>query len=114
MEFISIFFILLSLVVIAYLIHLFKSTKRLPVVFELFAIGVYAVVIVIFLFPETLRLIENMFKIQSALNFMIYLSIFVAYLFIFTLYNEKEQQRIEITKLTREIAILRKEKKYKK
>ncbi len=109
MQFISIFFIIVSLVVIIYLYNLFKSSKRLPIVFELFAIGVYAVIIVIFLFPELLKVIENIFGIQSALNFIIYLSIFVAYLFIFTLYKEKEQQRVEISKLTREIAFLKRE-----
>lgn len=111
MEFISLFFILLSLIVLVYLGYLFKSKQRIHVIIEVFFVLAYLFVLIIFLFPQTLRLIESVLGIQSAINFIIYLSIFVAYFILFLLYNKTEKQRQEITKLTREIALMNKKKK---
>ena len=111
MEFISIFFILLSIVVIGYVLYSAFHGKRVHLLFELFFLGAYCFVALIFLFPQILRVIENVLGIQSAINFIIYLSIFVAYFLLLLFYNKTEEQRQEITKLTREIALLRKNKK---
>ena len=111
MDFTSVFFILMSLLVIFYLIYIFKSDKRISLLFEIFYVGIYLIVGIIFLFPEILRAVENFLGIYSAINFIVYLSIFVAYLIILMLYYKIEEQRIEITKLVREIAYLKNEKK---
>lgn len=107
MEFISVFFVMISIIMILYLIYLFHTSKRLPIIFELFSLGVYVFVAIIFLFPSTLKIIEKVFGIQSAINFIVYFSIFVAYFWIFLLYKEKEQHREDISRLTREIAFLK-------
>lgn len=111
MDVTSIFFILFSLIVIVYLLLVYKSQERIHFIVELFFISIYGFVFLIFLFPNTLKIIENILGIQSALNFIIYLSIFVAYLFLFTLYSKSEKQREEITKLTRELALFKKDEK---
>lgn len=111
MDFITIFFLLMSIVTLGYFIFIFKASKRLPILFELFYIAIYCFVFIIFLYPNILSIIENILGISSAINFIVYLSIFVAYFLIFILYTGKENQRQEITKLTREIAYLKNEKK---
>ena len=110
MEFITIFFTVMSVFVLFYLVKIFKSNKRLPIILELFYIGAYGFVFLVFLYPPVLSIIENVLGIQSAINFVVYLSIFISYLIIFMLYTHKEKQREEITKLTREIAYLKDEK----
>lgn len=107
MELISIFFILMSIIVLAYLILNFHSFNRFPIFIEIFYVGIYVLVLIIFLFPNSLRLIEEIFGVQSAINFVIYLSIFVIYFLFFILYQKQEKQRSDITKLTREIAYLK-------
>jgi len=114
MVFVSIFFIILSILSIIYIITLFKTGKRFSVLFEILSIGVYTLVLLLFLFPNLLNLIEITFGISSGINFIIYLSIFIAYFIIFILYQKSEEQRVEITKLVREIAYLKNGKKNKK
>lgn len=113
MGFTAIFFIIMSLLVVSYLIMLFKTKKRMPILLELFYIFIYTSIAIIYLFPKTLVFIERIFGIKSGINFIIYLSIFIAYLLIFKLYNKIEEQRLEITKLVREIAYLKKDDKKK-
>jgi len=110
MEFISSFFIILSLIVLVYLIYTFKSKSRIHLLIELLFLGVYSLILIIFLFPQILNIFENIFGINSAINFFIYLSIFMLFFIVYYLYNEKEKQRIEITKLVREIAYLKAKK----
>lgn len=62
---------------------------------------------ILFMFPQILRTIEDILGIQSAINFFIYLSIFILFLISYTLYQKSEKQRIEITKLVREISYLK-------
>lgn len=114
MDFITIFFIALSLVVLFYFIFLIAKGVRIHLFFELFFIFAYGLVVVIFLFPGILSFIEKTLGIQSAINFLVYLSIFVAYFLIFLFYTKTEKQRQEITKLTREIALLNKSSTKKK
>ncbi|MFW5704357.1 MAG: DUF2304 family protein [Nanoarchaeota archaeon] len=114
MDFTTILFILLNLFVLVYIIKLFLQNKRIHIVSELLFGLIYSLVLLIVLFPQILTIIENVFGIQSALNLIIYLSIFVAYFLIFNLYNDKETLRAEITKLTREIALMKSERKNKK
>jgi len=111
MEFISYFFISLSTIIIAYLFILFKTGKRMGIFFEIFSIGTFFIVILLLLFPKILIIIEKIFGIDSAINFITYSSIFLAYFLIFNLYKKSEDQRVEITKLIREIAFLNYKKK---
>ena len=113
MEFTTIFFTLMSIFVISYILYIFKTNKRLSLLIEIFYIGIYGIIFLLFLFPNILNIIEEIFGIQSAINFIIYLSIFISYFLILTLYRKTEDQRIEITTLVREIAYLKAEKKNK-
>lgn len=111
MEITSIFFVIASLFVIVYFFYVFKSSKRTHILVEIGFIGIYLIILLITIFPNLLGLIEKTFGINSALNFIVYLSVFVAYFIIFLLYKKSEEQRVEITKLVREIAYLKNAKK---
>lgn len=113
MDNVTIFFLLLSSVVIIYLILMFKSKVRVSKLVEVLYLGIYSFIFLVFLYPNILNIIENVFGIESAINFILYLSIFVAYFIIFLLYRKMESQRVEITKLVREIALMDVEKRKK-
>lgn len=113
MEFITIFFTFLAVLVLGYILYTIKTNKRAPILLEVFYLGIYGIVFLIFLFPNLLNKIQDIFGIQSAINFIVYLSIFVSYFLILTLYRKTEDQRKEITTLTREIAFLKKDKNKK-
>ncbi len=113
MDFISIFFIIMSIVVMTYIYFLLKTKRRFSILIEIFYISIYSFVALIFLFPSILIFIENTLGIASAINFFLYLSIFVAYFLLFILYGKSETQREEITKLVREIAYIKKDKEKK-
>ncbi len=107
----NLFFILFSVVVIIYLTYVLTTKKRFSLTLEVFYLFIYLIILLIFLFPNLLNHIELLFGMQSAINFIIYLSIFVAYLLIFYLYRKTERQRKENTQLVREIAYLKEENK---
>ena len=111
MDFVSIFFMIMSLSVLFYFIGVLKSGRRVAIIVEIFYVFVYVFVFIIFLYPQILRIIEDVLGIQSAINFIVYLSIFVAYFVIFLLYRKIDDQRVDITKLVREIAFLKQDKK---
>lgn len=111
MDPISVFFIVLTVLVLLYFVYRFGAEARIPILYEVMALVVYFIVLIIVLFPSTLTFIENVFGITSALNFIVYLAIFVIYLLVFNLYKKTEDQRVEITKLTREIGFLRRDRK---
>lgn len=115
MDFTSIFFIILSLIVILYFaLSMISDKKRPHLLIEGIFLVSYIFVMLIFFFPDILTAIEDFFGIQSAINFILYLSIFIAYLVIFMFYKTLEKRRVEITKLTREIAYLKNEQNNKK
>jgi hypothetical protein len=114
METISIFFILMSIVVLGYLIYTFKTLSRTHILIELFYLVAYSFVLAIFVYPNLLKVIERIFGINSAINFFVYLSIFLSYAIVYYLYQKSERQRQEITKLVREIAYLKKKEKKQK
>jgi hypothetical protein len=102
---ISIFFVTMSVVVLGYMIIRVKSKNRLPLLVEIFYLLSYLFVMIVFLFPQLLESTERILGIPSAINFFVYLSIFVGYLMIFILYQKTERQREQISHLTREIAL---------
>lgn len=77
---------------------------------EVFFVFIYVCLTTILIFPKILNIIEDILNIPSALNLMIYSSIFLAYLFIYNLYSKIETQREEITKLNRELALVNEKK----
>lgn len=105
METISIFFVTMSIIVLAYLVLRVRDKNRMPLMVELFYLVAYAFIIIIFLFPGILSWIEDVFGLASAINFFVYLSIFLGYLMIFILYQKTERQREQISILSREIAL---------
>ena len=114
MDTISIFFIIMSIVVLAYLLYSFKTQKRTHILIEVFYLAAYSFVLAIFVYPDLLKIIETTFGIDSAINFFVYLSIFIAYAIVYYLYQKSEKQREEITKLVREISYLKRELNKKK
>jgi hypothetical protein len=110
-DFITIFFIGLSIIAIVYFIYNFWSSKRIPFIFKIFFIGIYSLIALLFFYPELLSIIENVLDINSAINFFIYLAIFSLFIIVFALYKEISNQRLEITKLNREIALKENKKK---
>lgn len=105
MDPISYIFSIMSFFVLAYLLYNFKTKKRRHLGIEFLFIGVYGLVLLLFIFPNILYTIERVLGIPSAINFFVYLSIFVAYLILFLLYTKSEKQRQEITELSRQIAL---------
>ena len=108
MEFVTVFFSLMSLFVISYILYSFKK-NRVHILIEIFFLGIYFIVFLLFLFPDLLKIFEEVFRIDSGLNFIIYTSIFIAYFIVFLLYIKTEKQREDITKLNRELSFTRKE-----
>jgi len=107
MDFISYFFIVLSLFAIGYVWYSSKSKRRISILVEVFFLAIYGIVLLIFIFPGLLKFFEVFFGISSAINFFMYLAIFVLFLIVYNLYQKIEEQRVEITKLVREISLMR-------
>ena len=108
MEFVTIFFVLLSVLVLGYLLVMSKSSVRMPVLAEVFFIVIYLSILIVVLFPQILRFVEETLGIGSAINFILAFSVFVLFFMVFVLYRKSEKQRHEITKLVREISYLKK------
>jgi hypothetical protein len=106
MDVITIFFILFNLGTFVYILNHIKTKKRIHNLIEVFFIFIYVCLTIILTFPKILIFIEDILNIPSALNLMIYSSIFLAYLFIYNLYSKIEIQREEITKLNRELTLM--------
>ncbi len=111
MEHINIFFIIISVVMLIYLVASSFNKKRVGLSTEIFFLLAYAFIAFLFIFPGSLSWIEDLLGIPSAINFFLYLAIFTAYFLILKMYRKTEEQRQEITQLTREIAILKAKKK---
>lgn len=103
----NLFFILLSLIVLGYLIYVIKSQKRVRLSYELFFAGIFFVVALIFLFPGSVQTIEKILGIKSGANFIVYLSIFVIFIFLFHFQKKLDSLKEDITKLTRGIAYIK-------
>jgi hypothetical protein len=110
LSFVNLFFILMSILVLVYLFYTYKSGKRINIWLEIFYILGYIFILLIFLFPSILNFLKYFFGIKSPVNFFLYLAIFVLFIITYNLYQKTEKQRIEITKLTREIAFLKNKK----
>ncbi len=100
--FMSVFFILMSIIMIIYLLY---SFKKVNIYFEIGFILIYILIILISVFPSLLNLIESITSIHSSINFIIYSSIFFIFFLLSYLYKEKENHRVEITKIIQEIAL---------
>jgi len=108
---ITVIFIFFNVVILGYLFNHIRTKKRIHNLVEIFFVFMYICLTIILIFPKLLSVIEDVLNIPSAINFIVYLSVFVAYLFIFSLYGRLETQREDITKLVREIALLNGKKK---
>ncbi|MCB9370060.1 DUF2304 domain-containing protein [Candidatus Woesearchaeota archaeon] len=90
---------------VVYFILVSMKKKKSHLVVDSFFVLVYIFIMLIFLFPSSISFLEKTLGIQSAINFIIYLSIFIAYFIIFILYTIIDDQRKQITALTREVAL---------
>jgi len=105
----TVIFIIMSLLVFIYIFNTFRNGRKIAILWELFFLGIYACVFVYALFPNVFGIFEGFFGISNILNFMTYLAIFLAYFLIFLLYQKDETQRVDISKLNRELALLKKQ-----
>ncbi|HLP79787.1 MAG TPA: DUF2304 domain-containing protein [Acidobacteriota bacterium] len=110
----SIFFVIFCITIIMYMFSIIKTGKRMPIIFELFFATIFSAIAILFLFPSILPRLELALGLSSAINFIIYTSIFVAYFLLFVVYRENEKHRIEITKLTQQVSFLQAEFEAKK
>lgn len=113
MDLTTIIFSVLSFSMILYVIYSFSKQKRVHIMHEVFFLTIYGLVLLVFIFPEILDFIENVLGIQSAINFGIYFAIFLVFSLVFMLYKKSEEQRIQISKLNRELTYLKHEKRKK-
>lgn len=70
-----------------------------------FWILVWAITIVISIFPDSTTFFANLFGIGRGLDFILIIAILGCYYFIFKIYNMIEQVESEITELVRQIAL---------
>ena len=103
----KIIFMILSLIVLIYLIYIFKKQKRIHILVEVFYIGIYGFVFLYAFFYDFFQIVFSFFNIENPSIFFVYISIFIIFLICLTLYRKTENQRVEITKLVSEIAILK-------
>ena len=104
-------FILFNLGILVYIINHIRTKKRIHNLIEVFFLFIYLCLTIILIFPNILNIVEDILNIPSALNLMIYSSIFLFYLFIYNLYSKIETQREEITKLNGELALSNQKRK---
>jgi hypothetical protein len=112
----NIVLVVISLFAVGYLWFVVKTNKRLPVLSEILIIGVYVFVIVYAFFYSQFQTFFGFFGIKNPSMFFVYLGVLLLFFVCFYLYRRVEEQRIEITNLTREIAFVNHkfEKKNKK
>jgi len=108
---ITIIFVFFNIVILGYIFNHIRTKKRVHNLVEIFFVFIYICLTIILIFPQLLIVIEDVLNISSAINFIVYLSVFVAYFLIFILYGRIESQREDITNLVREIALLNRKKK---
>lgn len=84
-----------------------KATKFL--IFFLFWLSVLLAII----FPEKTNKIAHFFNITRGADFFIYISIIVIFYLLFRIYQRLESIEMNITKIVREIALLKKDEKDK-
>lgn len=105
--FTTFFFVSISIIAIIYIATTFSKRGVRNLLAEVFFLGIFIIVGLLAQFPQISIFIQETLGIQSTVNFIIYFSIFVAFLLIYSLYLRTEKQRMHITKLTREIAYLK-------
>jgi hypothetical protein len=82
----------------------FRSGKSSAGMFG-FWILVWAITIVISIFPDSTTFFANLFGIGRGLDFILIIAILGCYYLIFKIYNMIEQVESEITELVRQIAL---------
>ncbi len=99
-------FILLSCCILGYLIYSFKTQKRTHILIEVIILGIYLFTLCYAFFFTFFQKIFSILGIPNPTIFFVYLSIFFLFFICFILYKKMEEQRIDITKLVREIAFI--------
>ena len=110
----TVIIIIFSILALIYVLTFLKSRRRLHLIVEIFFILFFFGAIVVAIFPQIASFFENLLGLQSIVQFVTYTSILIAYFIIFMLYQKAENHRVEITRLTREIAFLKNKNKKEK
>lgn len=108
----QIFFGAIVLIIVLWNIYSFKKEQikfRRFIVFILFWLSVLLAII----FPEETNKIAKFFNITRGADFFIYISIIVIFYTLFKVYEKLEQIERNITKIVREIALIKKEREDK-
>lgn len=104
----QIFFGAIVLLIVFWNIYSFKNGQiklRRFIVFILFWLSVLLAII----FPEETNKIAKFFNITRGADFFIYISIIVIFYTLFRVYEKLEQIEKNITKIVREIALIKKD-----
>lgn len=108
----QIFFGAIVLLIVLWNIYSFKKEQikfRRFIVFILFWLSVLLAII----FPEETNKIAKFFNITRGADFFIYISIIVIFYTLFKVYEKLEQIERNITKIVREIALIKKDREDK-
>lgn len=105
MNFVTISFLALTTLILLYILSVYTSKKRTSFGFEVFFVFVYLIVFIFTLFPSLHSDFEKLFNVPL-INIITYFSVSGAYFLLFRVYQKIENQREEITSLTRKIAYI--------
>ena len=114
LDFSKLLFLLLCIFILIYLIYIFKTKKRFPILVEVSYIGFYGFIILYTFFYSFFQTIFKKIGISNPSLFFVYIAICLIFLIFLMLYRKTEEQRVEITKLVSEIAIINKKLNDKK
>lgn len=104
-------FIVLSSILLIYLINAIISKKRVPLVTELLYLCMYAVSALFFFYPRVYTYLDTRFGIQLLLLLFLVIGFFLLFATCVRLYQKLDALRVEITNLTRVIALTEQKKK---
>ncbi len=108
MKYYVVTFIILNFVMILYMLSSFR--KKVPLIFELSFILLYALNMIIVIFPRVVEILHFYFGIYNILVSILFIFIFILYILVYLLFVHIERQRKDITKLVTELALENKQK----
>lgn len=110
MNFLDVFFLVSWVVVLLFALDIAKKQKFNALHFIVF-IGIWLGMLLFTAFPNILNFIASIFGIQRGADALVYVSIVFLFYFVILLLNKIEENREDMTKLIREIALQNSPKK---
>ena len=107
-------FILLTILLVGYLLFYLILGKRIYYLAEVVYIIAYINVGIFLVFPDLLFLVDSLFSITNLLLFGSLFLIYILFIIAIALYHQNEYLRVDLTKLTQELAFMKHEIKVEK